>query len=107
MTDTFTAEFFAGNRQRLRELFTGKAPIVLTAAGLMQQAGDNTYPFRQDSSFWYLTGIDDPDVLLVMDKDKEYLILPNRSDIQAIFDGTIHTLLVCLRRIFSRERLNL
>ncbi len=89
MESHFTAEFFKSNRDKLRTLFTGTAPIVMTANGLLQRNGDTTYPFRQDSSFWYLTGIDEPDVMLVIDKDKEYLILPERTDTQTVFDGVI------------------
>jgi len=92
MSERFSSEFFAGNRARLRELFTGTAPIVITAAGLLQRAADSAYAFQQDANFWYLTGIDEPDVVLVMDKDKEYLILPELSDYQDIFDGGIDTL---------------
>jgi Xaa-Pro aminopeptidase len=83
----FDREFFSGNRKRLRELFVGTAPIVITANGALQRNGDSTYPFRQDSSFWYLTGINDPDVVLVMDRNKEYLIVPEQSQYQEIFDG--------------------
>jgi Xaa-Pro aminopeptidase len=89
MSEIITAEFFAGNRARLRELFTGTAPIVVTANGLLQKAADSTYTFQQDSSFWYLTGINEPDVTLVLDKDKEYLIVPELSDYQHSFDGSI------------------
>lgn len=85
----FDASFFVANRQRLKTLFTGTAPIILTAAGQLQRNGDTTYPFRQDSNFWYLTGINDPDVVLVMDKGKEYLIAPQRESIMEVFDGKI------------------
>jgi Xaa-Pro aminopeptidase len=85
----FNSDFFRGNRERLRTLFTGKAPIVLTANGLLQRSSDNTYHFRQDSSFWYLTGITIPDAVLVMDKDKEYIIVPDQQDYQRVFDGPI------------------
>jgi len=90
MKPQFTAEFFRQNRAKLRELFTGRAPIVLTANGLLQRNGDNTYPFRQDSSFWYLTGIDEPNVTLVMDRAKEYLIVPEREAARETFDGAIN-----------------
>ena len=89
MESRFTSQFFAGNRQRLRELFTGTAPIVITANGLLQRGGDSAYSFTQDASFWYLTGIDQPDLLLVMDRDKEYLIVPARSSSREAFDGAI------------------
>ena len=89
MNPRFTSEFFAGNRQRLRELFTGTAPIVLSANGLLQRGGDSTYAFSQDASFWYLTGINEPDITLVIDRDKEYLIVPGRSTRREAFDGKV------------------
>lgn len=87
----FGSDFFSGNRERLRQLFTGTAPIVLTAHGSLQKGGDEAYPFHQDGSFWYLTGVDEPDVVLVMDKGKEYLIVPTRSAVAETFDGQIDT----------------
>jgi Xaa-Pro aminopeptidase len=89
MDERFTSTFFTGNREKLRELFSGTAPIVLTAAGLLQRGGDSTFLFAQDASFWYLTGIDDPDIILVMDKGKEYLIVPGREASRQAFDGSI------------------
>lgn len=89
MNSHFNSDFFAGNRQRLRELFTGTAPIVVTANGLLQRGGDSSFAFAQDANFWYLTGIDDPDLLLVMERDKEYLIVPTRSQSRQAFDGVL------------------
>ncbi len=89
MSDGFSSEFFAGNRERLRQLFTGTAPIVVTANGLLQRGGDSSYPFQQDANFWYLTGIDEPDITLVIDKAKEYLIVPSRGETRVAFDGSI------------------
>lgn len=89
MESLFSASFFAGNRERLRQLFTGTAPIIVTANGLLQRGGDSTMPFAQDAVFWYLTGIDEPDIVLVMDKGREYLIVPARSDTRETFDGAV------------------
>lgn len=85
----FKAEFFKTNRQRLRTLFTGKAPIVITANGQMQRSSDSAYSFVQDANFWYLTGIDEPDIILVLDKEKEYLIVPSRDSSRETFEGAI------------------
>ena len=90
MSERFSSEFFAANRERLRQLFSGTAPIVVSAAGLLQRGGDSSYPFVQDANFWYLTGIDEPDILLVLDKDKEYLIVPLRETRRAVFDGMVN-----------------
>lgn len=87
MNNDFTADFFSGNREKLRELFPGTAPIVVTAAGLLQSSYDTAYPFEQDRDFWYLTGIEEPDVILVMDKQREYLIVPERNDYLDVFHG--------------------
>jgi Xaa-Pro aminopeptidase len=90
MDTYFDSEFFKGNRQKLRKLFAGTAPIILTANGLVQRTSDTSLAFRQDSNFWYLTGLNEPSLMLVMDKDKEYVILPERSDYQNTFDGSLN-----------------
>lgn len=87
MNTHFNNEFFQNNRERLRTLFTGTAPIILSANGLLQRSTDTAYNFVQDGSFWYLTGIDEPNVILVLDKNKEYLILPLSSNVRDVFDG--------------------
>jgi Xaa-Pro aminopeptidase len=86
----FTSDFFSANRERLRQLFTGTAPIVVTAHGLLQVGSDEAYPFHQDRNFLYLTGINVPGVILVMDRGKEYLIIPDREVIIEQFDGAIN-----------------
>jgi Xaa-Pro aminopeptidase len=89
MIPDFKKDFFSGNRRRLQEIFIGTAPIVITANGLLQRGGDTTFVFAQDANFWYLTGINDPDVLLVIDRNKEYLIVPERSASRETFDGKL------------------
>lgn len=92
METNFNSEFFVGNRKKLRQLFTGTAPIVITSNGLLQRGGDSPYPFAQDANFWYLTGLSQPDLLLVMDRSREYLIVPQREDNRLTFDGALdHT----------------
>lgn len=82
-------EFFEANRARLRQLFTGTAPIVLTGNYLIQKSADIAYDFEQDTNFWYLTGCDEPGFILVMDGDKEYFIAPEESKNRDVFDGEV------------------
>jgi len=89
MEDIFTSEFFVGNRVRLREAAGTDAPIVLTANGVLQRSADNTFKFRQESNFWYATGIDDPDVVVVIDGGEEYLIVPTRDAVMETFEGSV------------------
>lgn len=89
MSNYFSAEFFVGNRARLKDFVQDTAPIILTANGLLQQSTDSTYPFKQDGNFWYVSGINEPDITLVIDKNTEYLILPEQSNYQRYFNGAI------------------
>lgn len=88
MATTFESAFFIANRRRLREAVESEL-IILTANGILQRNADNTFPFRQDSSFWYVTGINDPDIILVMDGTEEYLMVPERDFVREAFDGRL------------------
>ena len=85
----FTADFFVGNRRRLAAEVGSVGPTVIAANGLLQRGGDSSYSFCQDANFWYLTGIDEPDLVLVIDGDEEYLIVPPRDVSRTAFDGAI------------------
>lgn len=87
----FTAEFFRSNRQALAARVQADVPIVVAANGLLQRGGDSSYAFTQDANFWYLTGIDEPDIILVMDGSDEFLIVPAREHTRETFDGAIDT----------------
>lgn len=82
-----TSNFFLGNRKRLLGSLDDNKPVVVFANGLMQRSRDTEYPFEQDRNFFYLTGINLPEWILVMHDGKEYLISPKRTDQQIIFDG--------------------
>ncbi len=87
MQNFFEAGFFAGNRARLREKIGSDTPIVVTANGELQATSDNPLPFRQDSGFWYLCGIDLPDYTLVIGPTTAYVIAPARSQTMELFAG--------------------
>jgi Xaa-Pro aminopeptidase len=85
----FSSDFFVSNRQRLKQRLNTDMPIVVTASGLLQRGADSSYPFTQDANFWYLTGIPDPDITLIMEGDREFLIVPIREGARVTFDGQI------------------
>jgi len=87
MNSYFSADFFASNRDRLRAAVGDGVPIIVTGNGQMQQKSDEAYPFTQDSSFWYLTGLNAPDLTLVMLESESYLLVPQRSFVREAFDG--------------------
>lgn len=85
----FSPQFFAGNRDQLRASLKDERPIVLTANGLVQRGADSAFGFAQDANFWYLTGVEEPDVVLVMDRQREFLIVPGREANRETFDGAV------------------
>ena len=100
MTQTeelFSSDFFVQNRQRLRASLADDRPVVVTANGLLQRGADSAYQFSQDANFWYLTGIEEPDVTLVMDGEREFLIAPTREATRETFDGAIDTTTLATR----------
>jgi Xaa-Pro aminopeptidase len=88
MRSFFTADFFIGNRSSLRNS-VNNFPIVIAANGLLQRSGDDTYAFEQDANFWYLTGLDNPDLVLVIDEEKDYLLVPKVDSVMQIFNGAV------------------
>jgi Xaa-Pro aminopeptidase len=81
-------EFFIKNRKKIRSLAKSEL-LILSANGAMQRNSDVTFPFRQDSNFWYASGVEEPDVLLVMAGEEEYFITPSRSHVQEIMDEPV------------------
>jgi len=79
-------EFFIQNRKNVANVSDCDV-LVFAANRRMQRSGDNTFSFRQDSSFWYLTGINEPNYTLVITKERVYLIAPQLSYSETIFDG--------------------
>ena len=82
------ADFFIDNRRKI----LGKAGcdiVILTANSRMQRNGDNLYAFRQDSSFWYFCGVNEPDYILVFSSSTSFMIAPKRSEVEIFFDGQV------------------
>lgn len=78
--------------QRQKALLTlcENQPIVLSAYTKMQFSGDMPSPFRQEATFYWLTGIQDPDwKLLIISKDERYVVAPDIDPVHALFNGGI------------------
>jgi Xaa-Pro aminopeptidase len=80
------AEIYKQRRQRLSQILNGE-PAVFTAFSAMQQTNDSAGLFVQESSFFWLTGITEPDWQLIILDKKSWLVSPIKSDIHRIFDG--------------------
>lgn len=74
------AEVHAARRARLRAAVPG--PILLIGNGTIQRnLPMNLLRFRQDSSFLYFTGCDEPGAALLLDESGDTLFLTDRKSV--------------------------
>lgn len=80
--------FHAHNTERLSAILRG-IPTVVTGYHAMQLSGDMAAPFLQESTFWWLTGIDEPGWRVIIEPARHHvtLVAPAISEIERIFNG--------------------
>ena len=82
-------EIFANRRNRLIKM-AKDGVIIIPAAHATIRNNDVEYEFRQNSSFWYFSGFEEPDAVMVLDanSNKPYTMFVNPKDPQmAIWVG--------------------
>lgn len=62
---------FTGRRQRFFEQMPDNSVALFSAAREVTRSNDTEYPFCQNKNFYYLTGFNEPDALLLLIKHKE------------------------------------
>jgi Xaa-Pro aminopeptidase len=61
-----TQEEYLARRKKLATQLSEGSVAIIAAASELHRNGDAYYRFRQDSDFYYLTGFDEPDALLLI-----------------------------------------
>ncbi len=77
-------------RRRRVQTEIGQGVLVLFAAGPTLRNNDVTYEFRQDSDFYYLTGFDEPDAVLVLmggDNPRSVMFVNPKDPEREVWDG--------------------
>ena len=76
--------FFAARREALMKKIEGAVAVLQGAPETRAYAA-----FRQDNNFYYLTGVDAPDAMLLLDgvKHRTLLFLPPRDEKTGIWEG--------------------
>jgi Xaa-Pro aminopeptidase len=86
-------EFFIKNRNRLTEKLLPGSLAVFHSADVSYRNGDQAFPFRQNSDFYYLTGIAQERSVLILFPDcpnpalREVLFLIEPSDLLLTWEG--------------------
>lgn len=81
-------------RKKLLSLFEEEQENVIYMKGselMYRFQTDFEFPFRQESNFWYLTGVDEPDYHMILDLKTEtyYLFAPKRDEHYGVWHGRI------------------
>lgn len=67
----FDASPFITRCQRILESLPNASVLILQAAPEVTRNRDTHFPYRQESSFYYLTGFEEPDAFFILVKDQE------------------------------------
>jgi Xaa-Pro aminopeptidase len=72
-TDFLAKEFHSGRRDALRKLMADSSVAVFFASTIKTRSNDIDYEFHQDPNFYYLTGLNEPDAVLLIFKNEVQL----------------------------------
>ncbi|MEI6348657.1 MAG: aminopeptidase P N-terminal domain-containing protein [Bacteroidota bacterium] len=90
-------EFFVRNREKLISRMKNNAMAVFVSSDEMPRNGDQNFPFRQNSDFFYLTGIDQEESILCIspnhpnEKMREILFVKKTNEHIAVWYGHKYT----------------
>lgn len=93
MNNTIPSRLFVRNRTNFAAQLPPKSVAVFTANEAMPRNGDEFYPFRQQSDFFYLTGINEENAYLIIAPDypdesmREILFIEPYDEVKATWQG--------------------
>jgi Xaa-Pro aminopeptidase len=82
---------YARRRKQLMRMVGEEAIVILPAAPQRIRSNDTHYSYRQDSDFWYLSGFDEPESVLVLVPGRAHgeclLFCRERDPSREVWDG--------------------
>ena len=93
MNNTIPNRLFSRNRANFAVQLPPKSVAVFTANEAMPRNGDEFYPFRQQSDFFYLTGINEENAYLIIAPNypdetmREILFIEPYDEVKATWQG--------------------
>jgi len=74
-------------RKELLSRLSDNALVIVSSNSEQKRNSDVNYPFRPDSSFWYLTGFTEPDAIAVFSKKNYSIFLRPKDKTKEIWNG--------------------
>lgn len=71
--DRLSYEFHAGRREALRRLMPDSSVAVLFASPERNRSNDVDFQYHQDPNFFYLTGLEEPNAVVIIFKEKQHV----------------------------------
>ncbi len=71
--DHLSADFHAKNREQLKEMLPDDGAAIFFASLERNRSNDVYYEYHQDPNFYYLTGVIEPNSMLILFKEKQQL----------------------------------
>ena len=82
---------YKNRRDGLSELMENNSVLLIPGADLKYRNADSSYPFRQDSSFYYFSGFCEPSSLIAIVKNENkinsIIFVPPKDKLKEIWDG--------------------
>lgn len=91
--EAINPELFAYNRKRFMRKMQPDAIAIFQSNDLMPRTGDTFYPFRQNTGLFYLSGLDQPETVVVLFPDcikegfQEVAFIKKADEASALYDG--------------------
>lgn len=96
-TDLLPTSFFQNNRNELRKLMPPNSVAVFFANPIKNRSNDVDYQYHQDPNFYYLTGLREPNAMIIIFKDiqefgnglktDEILLLQSKNKLDETWTG--------------------
>ena len=83
----FPTDVFRKRRRKFQEQMSSESVALFFSAPSRLRSHDISYPFRQDSDFFYLTGFSEENSVLVLDSKEELLYAQDRDEEKETWEG--------------------
>ena len=82
---------YKNRRNNLKDTLPENSVLLIPGADLQYRNADSTFPFRQDSSFYYMSGFCEPESLIAIVNNKDginsIMFVPPKDKLKEIWDG--------------------
>lgn len=90
-TDLLTKEFYKTRRDELRKAMADSSVLVVFTSPVRNRSNDVDYEFHQNPDFYYLTGIREPDAVLLIFKTPQECDSFKTDELIFVEERNIHT----------------